>query len=71
MRALEGARYRVISDNYNNFHPGDIVVALENSIVPYCVHEEKYISKDWSLDDYNPLCAEELEMLDDQPYLKD
>lgn len=70
MRAIKGARYRVISDSHNRFHPGDIVVALENSVVPYCVREEKYIPKDWSLDDYNPLCDEELEMLDDQPYLE-
>lgn len=70
MRAIKGARYRVISDSHNRFHPGDIVVALENSVVPYCVREEKYIPKDWSLDDYNPLCGEELEMLDDQPYLE-
>ena len=71
MRALEGARYKVISDSNNFFQPGEIVVALENSVVPYCVREEKYILKDWSLYDYNPLCAEELEMLSDQPYLKD
>ena len=70
MRAIKGARYKVISDSNNFFQPGDIVVALENSVVPYCVREEKYILKDWSLDDYNPLCAEELEMLDDQPYLE-
>ena len=45
MRIIKDARYRVISDNYNNFHPGDIVVALENSIVPYCVHEENIYLK--------------------------
>lgn len=67
--AIEGARYRVISDSDNFFQPGEVVVALETSVVPYCVREEKYIPgckiKDLSLDDYNPLCGEELEMLDD------
>lgn len=70
MRAIKGARYRVISDSNNFFHPGDIVVALENSVVPYCVREEKYILKDWRLYGYNPLHIDELEMLDDQPYLE-
>lgn len=73
MLAIKDARYRVISDNCNSFSPGDIVIALENSVVPYCVREEKYIPgctiEDLSFDDYNPLCTEELEMLDDQPYL--
>lgn len=67
--AIEGARYRVISDSDNFFQPGEAVVALETSVVPYCVREEKYIPgckiEDLSLDDYNPLCGEELEMLDD------
>ena len=44
MRAIEGARYRVISDSSNFFQSGGIVVALETSVVPYCVREEKYIS---------------------------
>lgn len=74
MRAIEGARYRVISDSDNFFQPGEIVVALETSVVPYCVREEKYVPgctiADLGLDDYNPLCGEELEMLDDQPYLE-
>ena len=74
MRIIKDARYRVILDNYNNFHPGDIVVVLENSVAPYCVYEEKYIPgctiADLNFGDYNPLCAEELEMLDDQPYLE-
>lgn len=69
MRAIEGTRYRVISDSDNFFQPGEVVVALETSVVPFCVREEKYVpgykTKDLSLDDYNPLCGEELEMLDD------
>ena len=70
MRAIKGARYRVISDSNNFFHPGDIVVALENSVAPYCVREEKYILKDWRLYGYNPLYIDEIEMLEDQPYLE-
>ena len=74
MRIIKDARYRVISDSSNFFQSGEIVVTLETSVVPYCVREEKYIPgckiKDLSPDDYNPLCGEELEMLDDQPYLE-
>ena len=75
MRALEGARYRVISDCRNFFHPGEVVVALEDSFAPYCVREEKYVPgfkiEDLDFDDYSPIIYYELEMLSDQPYLKD
>ena len=75
MRALEGARYRVISDCRNFFHPGEVVIALEDSFAPYCVREEKYVPgckiEDLNFDDYNPIIYYELEMLSDQPYLKD
>lgn len=75
MRALEGARYRVISDCRNFFHPGEVVVALEDSFAPYCVREEKYVHgckiEDLNFDDYNPIIYYELEMLSDQPYLED
>lgn len=70
MQAIEGARYRVISDSYNFFQSGEIVVALETSVVPYCVREEKYIPgckiKDLSPGDYRPLLDTELEMVDDK-----
>ena len=75
MRALEGVRYRVISDCRNFFHPGEVVIALEDSFAPYCVREEKYVSgckiEDLNFDDYNPIIYYELEMLSNQPYLKD
>ena len=75
MRALEGARYRVISDFRNFFHPGEVVVALEDSFAPYCVREEKYVPgfkiEDLDFGDYSPIIYYELEMLSDQPYLKD
>lgn len=70
MQAIEGARYRVISDSYNFFQSGEIVVALETSVVPYCVREEKYIPgckiKDLGPDDCRPLLDTELEMVDDK-----
>lgn len=70
MQAIEGARYRVISDSYNFFQSGEIVVALETSVIPYCVREEKYIPgckiKDLGPDDCRPLLDTELEMVDDK-----
>ena len=33
---------RVLADSDNNFKPGDIVVALEDSVVPYCCLLEDY-----------------------------
>ena len=75
MRALEGARYRVISDCRNFFYPGEVVIALEDSFAPHCVREEKYVPgfkiEDLDFDDYSPIIYYELEMLSDQPYLKD
>ena len=75
MRSLEGARYRFIYDNHNFLRPGEVVIALEDSFAPYCVREEKYVPgckiEDLDFDDYNPVIYYELEMLSDQPYLKD
>lgn len=71
---IKDARYRVISDSHNNFQPGEVVVALKNSIAPYCVREEKYVPgctiADLGFDDFYALLDIELEMLDDQPYLE-
>ena len=75
MRILKGARCRVIYDNHNFFHPGDVVIALEDSFAPYCVREEKYVPgckiEDLNFVDYNPIIYNSLEMLNDQPYLED
>lgn len=38
----EGTSYKVISDSYNYFKLGDIVVALESDDVPYCCHKKDY-----------------------------
>lgn len=37
-----GNLYRVISDSYNYFKPGDIVVALESDDVPFCCYKRDY-----------------------------
>ena len=38
----EGNSYKVISDSFDYFKPGDIVVALESDDVPYCCHKKDY-----------------------------
>lgn len=65
----EGTKCRVLADNMNNFRPGDIVVALDSDIVPYCCLLENY-APDKRLNDYNlnlvyALLDSELEVLDD------
>lgn len=50
--AERGKRYRVIQDESNFFSPGDIVVAIETSQVPYCVLEKNYFDGA-ILSDYN------------------
>lgn len=75
MMVIKGTRCRVVSDDHSFFKPGEIVVALETSVAPFCVREEKYVPgcklKDLGFEDYNPLIDDELEMLDDQPYLEE
>ena len=63
-----GTKCRVLADSGNNFKPGDIVVALQNSDVPYCCLIENY-DPHKSIDDYIPnlfraLTESELEVLD-------
>lgn len=71
MYAVKGGRYKVIFDSHNFFKPGEIVVALETSPVPYCIREEEYVPgrKPLAYDNYHPLKDDELEMLDDQPFI--
>ena len=64
-----GTKCRVLDDSANNFKPGDIVVALENNVVPYCCLLENYVPNK-NIDDYTPdlvraLTDSELEVLDD------
>lgn len=65
-----GTKCRVLADSMNNFKPGDIVVALENSDVPYCCLLEDYDPNksgfDYNLNLLNPLDESELEALDDR-----
>ena len=60
---------KVIEDSDEFFKSGDIVVALENSAVPYCCLEKHYNPR-YSLNNYNvnqvsPLKQTELEELYD------
>lgn len=64
-----GTRCRVLSDTFNNFNKGDIVVALQKDNIPYCCLLENY-DPNKSIGDYNSklvyaLCSSELEVLDD------
>lgn len=62
-----GTICRVISDDWGNFSPGDIVVTLEESEVPYCCLVENYKSTasldDYDINKYYALNSEELEVL--------
>ena len=64
-----GKKCRVLADSENNFNSGDIVVALEDSCVPYCCLLENY-DPNKSIGEYNSnlfyaLGYYELEVLDD------
>lgn len=64
-----GNSYKVIYDSEKFFKPGDIVVALENSNVPYCCLKQDYhgpISTEnpYPKHKYNPLMDEELEAIE-------
>ena len=66
----KGERYRVIDDNLGNFEMGDIVIALENGYVPYCVYEKDYeegkVISDYEDDKYYPLRDDELEKIESE-----
>ena len=64
-----GKKCRVLAYSMNYFNTGDIVVALEDSCVPYCCLLENY-DPNKSIGEYNSnlfyaLCYYELEVLDD------
>ena len=64
-----GKKCRVLADSENNFNPGDIVVALVDSCVPYCCLLENY-DPNKSIGEYNSnlfyaLPEYKLEVLDD------
>lgn len=66
----KGTVCRVIEDSDDFFKPGDIVVTIEDSCVPYCCLE-KYYTPGYSVKDYysnnlfSPLMIKELEELYD------
>jgi len=62
----KGKRYRVVSDDLEFFTPGEIVVSLEDSTVPYCVRENvfkdgAFSCYEYSENEYSPLIDCELE----------
>ena len=65
----EGTVCRVIEDSEHFFKPGDIVVTLEVSCVPYCCLEKnynpRYALKDYHVNLFRPLRDTELEELYD------
>lgn len=64
-----GTRCRVLTDNMNKFKPGDIVVALDDSTVPYCCFLENYDPNKgiggYGPSLYHPLFESELEKVSD------
>lgn len=64
-----GIRCRVINDSCGFFNPGEIVVTMENSDIPYCAKESAYspekIFSDYKSSEYNALTEEELEVIEE------
>ena len=64
-----GTKCRVLADIMNYFKPGDIVVALDDSYVPYCCLIENYDPNksiyDYDSNLFHTLPYFELEALDD------
>lgn len=64
-----GTRCRVIEDDSYFFEPGEIVVTLEDSDVPYCVRESAYSPEksigEYRFGDFNALKDCELEVIGD------
>lgn len=65
----KGTKCRVISDSYGFFKPGEIVIALETSNVPYCAKESAYSPEKqiyvYRSDEYSALCDYELEVIEE------
>ena len=64
----KGKKYRVVSDDCNSFNRGDIVVALEDGCVPFCVLETLYNkTKDQRtlIKHSQPVCWTELEEIEE------
>lgn len=50
--AKKGKRYIVKSDDMDYFKPGEIVIALQDDEVPYCVREDVFLRNNKSLNYY-------------------
>ena len=64
-----GTRCRVISDSCGFFNPGEIVVTMENSDIPYCAKESVYSPEkalsSYKISEYNALGENELEVIEE------
>lgn len=63
-----GTKCRVISDDFDFFKPGEIVVTLETDNVPFCVKESAYSPgkalSSYKLSEYHALKESELEVIE-------
>lgn len=69
-KSVRGKKYRVVEDSINFFEPEEVVVALEDSTVPYCAREEDFREgvfneDDYGADEYSPLNVSELEEIEE------
>lgn len=68
--AEKGKRYKVISDSSGFFNEGEIVIALENSSVPFCIRENDYDGNNntfyYDVSKYDPLSYDELEEIESE-----
>ena len=68
--AVKGKRYKVLSDSDGFFKPGNIVIPIEDSNVPFCVYEDRYVEEksvfEYGPDDYSPLSRKELVELESE-----
>lgn len=64
----KGKKYRVVSDDCNSLNRGDIVVALEDGCVPFCVLESVYDEAEEPqelIKKCQPICWTELEEIEE------
>ncbi len=71
MRAIKGARYRVLrNSNAYSFKVGEIVVVLEDDSIPYCVRKKDYREGkeliDYEIGEIYAMMIDELELLGGQ-----
>lgn len=74
MKLVRGKEYRVLSDSFGCFRPGDIVVALEEDGVSFFIERESYEEgifdpEHYPKHTYHPLMDNEVEELEDETYV--